>query len=312
MTACRTGTAACHPLATPPRRIGVAVLVAFLYALCYVAIQSGLALAPPLRFAGLRAAVGGIVVLAFAGASRRALVPPRRLWGGTVLLALVGTTFGFGAMFLSAGRSSAGIASVLGNTTPLLVILLAAWLLHERVTRWKALALILGFAGVVLIALGGTRPGLGGTAALIPLLAASGSAGENLLVKRLDIRNCVLSVLAWQLLVGCVPLFLLSLWLERGARIAWGPRFAGLLATLAVLGTALPSSLWYRLVQHDEVGRVTIFLFLVPVFGLALAASILRERLGGMEIAGVLLTLGGIASAMRDAVRRAPEERLRR
>lgn len=286
--------------------MAMAVLVAFLYALCYVGIQSGLALAPPLRFAGLRAAVGGFSVLAIAAASRRALVPPRRLWGGTAALALVGTTVGFAAMFLAAGRSPAGIASVLGNTTPLLVILAAAWLLREPVTRSKATVLVLGFLGVGLIALGGAGAGTGGPAMLIPLVAASGTAGENLIVKRLELRDAVLGVLAWQLLLGSLPLFALSLWLERSTQVEWGLPFAGLLAILAVFGTAIATSIWYALVQHDEVGRVTLFLFLVPVFGILLAMSVFGERLGGMEIAGVLLTLGGIGWAMRDTVHRAP------
>lgn len=113
-----SGIATWHPLATSRRRMALATLVAFLYALCYVGIQSGLALAPPLRFAGLRAAVGGLSVLVIAAASRRALVPPRRLWGGTAVLALAGTTVGFAAMFLAAGRSPRPRWSSVGRCLP--------------------------------------------------------------------------------------------------------------------------------------------------------------------------------------------------
>ena len=289
----------------PGTRVGLAILVAALYATCYSAIKASLPLAPPLRFAALRAAVAGVTVLVIVAALRQPLLPPRRLWPGVAALGLAGTSVAFGAMFLSLERSGAGLASVLGNTTPLLVIVLAALVLKERVTPSKGVALALGFAGTALIGLGGSEgtgwSGLAGAA--IPLIAATANATENVLVKKLDAGSAVLRVAAWQLLVGSVPLFVLSVWLETGARIVWGPTFLGFLALVAVLGTAVATSRWYRLVQSDDVGRLSLYLFLIPVLGLALASALFRERLGRTEMTGIALAIAGIGWAMRESLR---------
>jgi drug/metabolite transporter (DMT)-like permease len=61
-------------------------------------------------------------------------------------------------MFESAGRTGAGLASVLGNLQPLVVIAIAAAVLAEPVTKDKAAALAVGLLGVTLM----TAPAIGG------------------------------------------------------------------------------------------------------------------------------------------------------
>ena len=288
-----------------PRRAAIALLAAGLYAFCYVVIKAGLPYAPPLRFAAQRALLAGVTLLVALGAAGRPLLPPRRLWRGIVVIATIGTAAGFAAMALSPGRSGAGLASVLGNTTPLLVVLIAAVVLDERVTRVRAMALALGFAGTAIIAVrAGIASGtsnIGG--ALIPLAAAAASATESVAVKRLAPGDAALRVAAWQLLLGSLPLFAVSAWVEGGARTVWSPRFVGLLGFIAVFGTALATSLWYWLVQRDDVGHLSLYLFFVPVLGLALGVALFDERLGLPELAGVALTLTGIAVAMHETTR---------
>ena len=276
-------------------RIALTLLIAVLYAVCYSAIKAGLALAPPLAYAGLRVLLGGGALLAFLALRRRPLVPPRRLWPTILLVAALGTAVGFGTMFMSPGRTGAGIASVLGNTTPLMVVGLAAVFLGEPLTRGKVAALTLALTGVSLIAFRGlagpSAYGLAGV--LLPLVSAAGSASESVLVKRADAGDAVLGVAAWQLLIGSIPLLALSAWFERGRSIAWSPTFMGLLLFLALAGTALTTALWYWLVQRDDVGRLSLMLFLAPVLGLLLAAALFGERIGAVEVAGVALAIAG-------------------
>lgn len=289
---------------TPRRRTLLVLLLVAVYALCYAAIKAGLALAPPLRFAGLRAATGGGALLLLLAAARKPLLPSSRLWPGVLLLAAVATALAYGAMFLSPGRTGAGIASVLGNTTPLFALVLAAAVLGERVTRAKLGALVLGFAGVSMIAypaLTGSG-GAGAFGAVLPLLAAAGAASESVLVKRLDVGDETLRVAGWQLLLGGLPLLALSAWAERDAAVVWSASFVALLLFLALVGTAFATALWYWLLQRDDVGRLTLYLFLVPVLGLGLAAALFGERLGAIEWAGVVVTLAGLGWVTRDAL----------
>ena len=192
-------------------------------------------------------------------------------------------------MFLSPGRTGTGLASVLGNTTPLFIIVLAAAVLGERITLPKAAALSLGLLGVTLTASPAfASPGRSGLLSnVLPLLAAGGTATESVLVKRLGLGAHILCFTAWQLL-------LVSAWLERGLAIAWTARFIGLLTFLALVGTAFTTALWYWLLQRGEVGRLSLALFLAPVTGLVLAVALFGERLRPVELLGVAATVSGI------------------
>lgn len=277
-------------------RFALVLLLAAVYALCYAAIKAGLVFAPPLRFAALRALGGGAAIFPLVLLSGRPWLPSRRQWPWLAAVSASGTVLAYGAMFLSPGRTGAGLASVLGNTTPLIIILLAAAVLRERITLPKAAALTLGLLGVTLTAspafTGPGRSGLLGIA--LPLLAAVGSATESVLVKRIGLGRDVLRFTAWQLLLGGGSLLLISGWLEGATGIAWTASFVGLLSFLAVIGTAFATTLWYWLVQHDEVGRLSLALFLAPVTGLLVAVALFGERLRPVELVGVAATLGGV------------------
>lgn len=290
------------------RRFWLVVGLALVYATCYSAIKAGLTYAPPLRFAGLRAVLGGVFLLGFIAIRRRPVLPPRRLWGGIVILAASGTSLGFGAMFLAPGYSGAGIASVLGNTGPLMVMVLAATFLGERITAAKTGALVLGLIGATLIAYPAiTDPSRRGwPGAMLPLLAAAGTAIQSVIVKRLDLGQAVLPATAWQFVLGGLPLLLVSVAVERGIALRSTGIFLALFLFLTVVGTSAATALWFRLVQDEEVGRLTLQLFLVPVFGLLLAIALFGERIGGYEVAGIVSVLSAIGLTIRASRHRAP------
>lgn len=283
--------------------LGLAVGLATLYAVCYSAIKQGLTYAPPLTFAGLRALLAGAGLLAVLVVRKRRLTPPRRLWPGLVAVAATGTFLAYGAMFLSPGHTGAGIASVLGNTTPLITFALAVPLLGERMTRAKVGAVVPGLAGVSLIAYPAiSDPAHAGVlGALLPLGAATGFAVSSVLVKRMKLGDAVLEVAAWQLLLGGGALLATAALVEPGARVRWAPAFIALLAFLALLGTALTTVVWYWLVQRDEVGRLTVALFFAPVVGLGLGVALFGERLGVAEFAGTALIVTGLAAVVFEA-----------
>lgn len=68
-----------------------------------------------------------------------------------------------------------------------------------------------------------------------------------------------------------------------------------------MVGTSLASALWYWLVQRDDLGRLAMYLFLVPVLGLTIAALAFGERIGLLESTGVALTIAGIGAAVLES-----------
>ena len=283
--------------AAGPRPLIVLGLTA-IYAVCFAAIKAGLPYAPPLRFAGLRALLGGAALLGLMAVLRRPLLPPRRSWPWIAAVALTATTISFGAMFLSPGRTGAGIASVLGNTQPVIVPVLAALFLGERMTRGKWAALVLGMAGVTLIALPALSgaDAYGATGAALALAASGGLAVSNIIVKRMQPQIDVLALTGWQLVAGSLPLFATSVAFEGDVPVVWNATFVSLLLFLALIGTALATAVWYWLIRRDDLGRLTMFFFLVPVFGLGIAALVFGEGVSLLEGIGVSVTLTGIGA----------------
>lgn len=285
----------------PATTLVVALGFVVVYGVCFALIERGLAFAPPLTFAGLRALLGGLALLPLLGRGNRSLLPRRSAIAPLLALALTSTTIAFGAMFLSPGRAGVGISSVLGNTQPLFTVALAVPLLGEPFSRSKMLALTLGFLGAVLVAspllAAGNPYGLAGLA-LAGVASAAASVG-NIVLKRMDIQGELLGVAAWQLLAGSVPLLVAGMVLERGRTVQFTAEFATLLLFLALIGTALATTVWYWLIEGEEVGRVSLYLFLVPVVGLGLAAMLLGEPVGGPQLLGALLAVAGIGVALR-------------
>lgn len=284
------------------QRRGGILLVAAASAFCYTGVKLGLVYAPPFKYAALRTSLGGGALLALLAACGWPLAPPRRLWPWTIALAVVGTFIAYGAMFMSPAHGGTALASVLGNTGPVLLVLLGAVVLHEPLTRLRLFALALGMSGVTLIVLSNgqypTQQSLHATA--IPLLGALAGAVGSVLAKRATLEGAVLQVAAWQLLLGAVPLFGLSWLIEGDKAVAWSPVFVGTLLLLAVVGTALPTALWYWLLQREDLGRLSPTLFLVPVFGLGLGMIAFQERLSWTQATGLLPILAALVLLSRE------------
>lgn len=294
---------------TSDRRVRWAAIVAVdvLAAVCFVGIKIGLADAPLLVFGGLRALIAGVVLLTVATSLRAPVLPSRHDGWQLALLAVTATTATYGAMFASPAQMGAGLASVLGNMQPLMVLVLGALFLAERLTRGKILALVAGLVGVGLILYPALTASAGSPGAangsLLAIGASAGAAAGSVVVKRIRVRPGLVALTGWQLVIGGVPLLLLAAREPAGLAIAWTPTFVATLLFLALLGTALPTTLWFWLLQGEEAGRLSMFLFLIPVLGLGLGAVAFGERIGVLEGAGVLVIVGGLVAVSREAGR---------
>ena len=281
------------------------VLITFVASSCFVAIRNVAEFSPPLRFAALRLALAAAALLPLLPLTRQPLLPPRRYWPALTILAVAATAIGYGAMFASPALAGAGLASVLGNTQPLLVLAAGPWLLRERLTARTLLALTLGLAGILLVTLpllsgpDGLRFGRG---ALLALTSAAGLAIGTIVVKRLPRDAPILTLTAWQLLLGAAPLALASGVLEAGESTVWSTGFVVTLLYLAVAGTTFITVAWYHLLGRHDAGRLSLAFFLVPAFGLALAALFLGETAAPVQIAGVALIVAStFGSALHPA-----------
>jgi drug/metabolite transporter (DMT)-like permease len=276
------------------------ILVAFLWAICFPLIETGVGGAPPLVFAAMRAVLAGTLLVLLAVGLRR---PWPRGAVNLGLIAAIGGSFtalGFGGMFLGGGGEiSPGAATVLANIQPLFAAVLAVLFLSERLTLRIAIGLLLGFCGVVIMSLPGFMGqdrGAGLQAMVFIILGAAGTAVGNVLLKRLAGRDGVdiLMATGLQLLVGAGLLAVAAHTIGSGWIVAWTPRFGLSLIGLAVFGTALVTALWLHLLQQAPLNRLNSFTFLTPIFGLLLGWMFFAERFGLVQIAGMVVIVIGV------------------
>jgi drug/metabolite transporter (DMT)-like permease len=174
----------------------------------------------------------GLWLAALPGRRLRTAHPRFQLLRGSLLLITSGFSF-WGVQLMPVPEFTA-----INMLTPLLVTLLAAWLLHERVSplRWALVAG--GFAGALVV----IRPGSGlfGWAVLLPLAGACSYAAFQVLTSRLAALENPLTTHFWTGAVGAtilLPLLLASPVDVAGTLAAATPQQIGLLLLIGALGT---------------------------------------------------------------------------
>ncbi len=261
---------------------------------CFVAIDWGLRDASILWFAALRALLAGVVLLGVVYVQHRPHPKGAKAWTQISALALFNVTIAFAAMFAAAAGLTAGVAAVLSNAQPLLILLPAWWLFGERLRRSTCAATAVGLFGLAVTASGSLGTSTG---AALALLAAAATTIGTLLARRLDQVDLVV-VSAWHFLIGGVALAVLATVREGMPNIQWTQRFVAALAFLAVVGTAGAFVLWFEELRRAPLASVALWTFLTPVFGLAFSAVFLDELPGGREVAGIALVLAGLAGGL--------------
>lgn len=280
------------------------LLVPVLNALCYPFISLGLAYAPHLTFAALRAIVAGLSLAIVAVALRRPLPKDIRSWLALALVGLGATSFAYFGMFHAAEFVAPGLATVIANSQPLITAVLAFVFLSERLSGVQSLGLGLGFAGIVVISLpqfSGSGQAAFSTGLVYIILSVAGIAASNVLMKSLGTRVDPLVAMAAQLLFGAIPLSVLALVFDEPTLIEWTPDFVLALLALAIPGTALAYWLWFWLLGRVPLGRANAFTFLTPLLGLAIGAALFGERIGWPTIVGLVLTVTGVVIVERTA-----------
>jgi drug/metabolite transporter (DMT)-like permease len=174
----------------------------------------------------------------------------------------------------------------------------AAWL-KERLGRWQVLGIVIALSGVLHVVLKGEWAGLAGVqwvAGDLWILAATVSwAAYSLLLKKWPSPLSPAGRLAAISLAGVLVLLPFALW-EAASSATPVLTTAGL--GLAVVAAVFPGYLAYLAysVMQRELGaaRVSVVLYLGPLYAAVLGWLVLDEALHPFHAVGMLLVLPGI------------------
>lgn len=300
----------------PRYLILLATLCCLLWGSAYPAIKGGYALlgiarsdtAAQMVFAGWRFLLAGALLLVMAQLTGRrvwALAPVQ--WAQLGLLGLAQTALQYVFFYVGLANTTGVKGSILNATGTFFSVLLAHFLYaNDRLSRRKALGCAVGFAGVMVVNLRGGTQGLDAGFTLLGegfiVIAAFVLSAASIYGKRLSQRIDPMVMTGWQLGIGGLVLLLGGL--AGGGDIrGWSAGSLALLGYMAVL-SAVAFTLWAALLKHNRVGQVTVFNFLIPVFGALLSALFLGEAvLEWRNLAALVMVCGGIWLVTTEAQR---------
>ncbi len=286
-----------------PESGAFAVLLAALWGGNPVAIKTGLDDAPPLRLGWMRIAIGGVVVLAWALATRQSLRVLRSEW---LPLAGLGVLFSTQLAFMNIGqdRTTVGHAAVITATFPLWTGVFAHFIVPgDRYAPLRVAGTVLAYMGVVVVLSGGLDGGnvegvtVGGD--LLTLVSAMLLGARQVYLSQTSQGIAIHKLLLAQTVVGVASFLIAGALLEDEAsrmtsRLAVALFYQGaVIAGFGFLGNA-----W--LLQRFLPSRVAAVQLTTPVWGVILGALILDETIGlELVLGGVLVILGSVLSQQR-------------
>ncbi len=251
----------------------------------WIAMKLALANADPVVLNVQRTWIAIAVLFAVLIAQRRPLAP--QSWRAIAITGFFQTTVNFGSTTMALAGGGAGRTSVLVFTMPFWTMLIAWPVLHERVRGAQWVAIAAAFVGLALVVEPWNWHG-DLTPKLWAVLSGFGWAAGTVAAKhyqqrhRFDMSNFI----AWQMLVGVLPLALLP-FLFDFPPARWSVTQALLLFHVGAVSTAFGFLLWIAVLRFLPAGTASLSMFAVPVVALLSSMAVFGERLSLAEWLGI-------------------------
>ncbi|GAA1967262.1 DMT family transporter [Amycolatopsis minnesotensis] len=281
--------------------VGQFAVVAAAWGSSFLFIKVGLGGLTPGQVVWARLVFGSLALAAIMLVTRRAIPREPRVWGHLTVVALLLCVFPFLLFAWAETRISSGLASIFNATTPLLTMAIGAVALaSERLTRDRALGLVLGFVGVVVII--GPWAGIDFGHELLAQLACLGATfcyGCSFVYLRRFVAPLgipAVSVAFVQVTIAAVIMLAATPWLTATPPRLDLPIVLSMLA-LGAIGTGLAYLLNMNVVRAWGAANASAVTYLSPVVGVALGVTVLGEPLTWNQPVGAVLVILGIVAS---------------
>lgn len=273
----------------------LAALCCFLWGSAYPAIKGGYELfnisgediPSKLIFAGYRFALAGIIVLLVQIISKKNIfVLNKKEIVQVTLLGIFQTTLQYIFFYIGLAYTTGIRSSIINGTGAFFSILLAHFIYkNDRLNVNKIVGCIVGFIGVIIVNLNGqdffassfSIQGEGFVMLAALILSASSIYG-----KKITQNQDASIITGYQLFIGGLILLLLG-YISGGCLSGFTLKSTSLLIYMALL-SSVAFAVWTQLLKYNKVGIISIFNFLVPVFGSLLSAIFLGENIFDIKI----------------------------
>jgi O-acetylserine/cysteine efflux transporter len=274
-----------------PADVSLAVTVAVIWGLAFVASRIALDEFSPALMTALRFAIAAVPCLF--------VRKPEVSW--PLLIAISGTLFL--GQFLAQAYGLAhgvpvGLTSVIVQSQALFTVAFAVVAFREWPTAVQGLGIVIASIGLLMIC-GTVGYDFSVGAFAVLMISPVSFAVGNLLLRQAR-EAPMFDLFAWLCLVPPMPLLALAL-------VADGPRptlnalihmsLTGLVCVLVLgaISTSIAYWLWGRLLRDHTAAQVVPFALLVPFIGAGASTVVFGERFGPLRLAGMIIVVCGIA-----------------
>ena len=249
--------------------------------------------APPLTALALRFFISGAIGVGIAWMLGQSFHLTRRQWTGVVIFGFCQNALYLGLNFIAMQTIDASLAAIIASTMPLLVAL-AGWLFFgDKIKPLGIIGLTAGVIGVSLIMGARLQGEIDLFGVVLCVVAVISLTIATLAVMGASSGGNVLMIVGLQMLVGAVILTVPALAFET-FDVTWSWQLIVAFVYTTLVPGLLATLIWFLLVGRIGAVRASTFHFLNPFFGVLVAAVLLGEKLGPLDVIGVAVIAGGI------------------
>lgn len=280
------------------RAILLGIAFAFMWSSAFTSARIIVADASPLMALSVRYLISGLIGVGIALAMGQSWRLTPGQWRATIVFGILQNAVYLGTNFVAMQTIQASLAAIIASTMPLLVGL-ASWVIfRERLRPLGIAGLVAGVIGVAIIMSARLSGDIDLFGLLLCTIGVIALTAATLLVRGATSGGNFMMVVGLQMLVGCVALSVATLLFETPRLNPTWPLAIAFVYTSLVPGL-LATFVWFWLVNRVGATRAATFHFLNPFFGVAVAAVLLAEPLGGRDVFGVtIIALGILAVQM--------------
>ena len=281
-----------------------------------VAMKGTLPHTTPFFLAGFRLFPAGILILMAALWMKREQPKGWAAWLWIIAFGIVDGALFQGFLAEGLVRTGAGLGSVMIDSQPLAVALMARIFFGERIGLWGSIGLAFGIVGISLLGLPDAwilslfqdgfqwsdlsitwQEGLARlfqSGEWLMLMAALAMAVGTVMVRGVCRYADPVTATGWHMIIGGIPLFALSTRLEtqQWAALNFGDWMA--LGYSTIFGSAIAYALFFYFASTGNLTSFSSLTFLTPVFALLFGSVLLSEVLSQLQWVGVGFTLVSI------------------
>jgi drug/metabolite transporter (DMT)-like permease len=277
------------------RALAMGLAFAFMWSSAFTSARIIVADAPPITTLAIRFVISGLLGIVIAAALGQKISLTRGQWLSVVVFGISQNALYLGLNFVAMQWVEAGFASIIASSMPLIVAALGWAVFRDKLTPLALAGLVMGFTGVALIM--GTRisGGVDIVGVVLCVIAALALAVATLTVRTASGGGNLLMVVGLQMLVGALVLAPFGIAFET-FEVTWSWQLVVAFIYTTLIPGLAATWVWFALVERIGPVRASTFHFLNPFFGVTIAAFLLGEELGPLDVLGVaIVTLGILA-----------------